>query len=115
MEILRDRIIDSGMDAYAGRRIVLTGGACQLNGVRELAEYVFNKRVRIGRPHGVLGMREALTGPDFAVATGLLKQGFSDSAEVITGPPDLSGRRYRQKRYTGNSLGRSLQWLRENF
>ena len=50
MEILRDRIIDSGMDAYAGRRIVLTGGACQLNGVRELAEYVFNKRVRIGRP-----------------------------------------------------------------
>ena len=115
LEILRDRIIDSGMDVYAGRRIVLTGGACQLNGVRELAEYVFNKRVRIGRPHGVLGMRDALTGPDFAVATGLLKQGFSDSAEVITGPPDLSGRRYRQKRYTGNSWGRSLQWLRENF
>ena len=115
LELLRDRMIDSGMERYAGRRLVLTGGACQLNGVRELAEYVFNKRVWIGRPHGVLGMRETLGGPDFAVATGLLKQAFSDSQEAISGPPDLSGRRYRQKRYTGNSLGRSLQWLKENF
>ena len=115
LELLRDRMIDSGMERYAGRRLVLTGGACQLNGVRELAEYVFNKRVRIGRPHGVLGIRETLAGPDFAVATGLLKQAFSDSQEAISGPPDLSGRRYRQKRYTGNSLGRSLQWLKENF
>jgi len=83
--------------------------------VRELAEYVFNKRVRIGRPHGVLGMREAIAGPDFAVATGLLKRAFMESGEAISGPPDLSGQRYRQKRYTGNTLGRSLQWLKENF
>jgi len=114
-ELLRDRIADSGLETYAGRRIVLTGGGCQLNGVRELAEYVFNKRVRIGRPHGVLGMREAIAGPDFAVATGLLKHAFVESGEAISGPPDLSGRRYRQKRYTGNTLGRSLQWLKENF
>ncbi len=114
-ELLRDRIADSGLENYAGRRIVLTGGGCQLNGVRELAEYVFNKRVRIGRPHGVLGMREAIAGPDFAVATGLLKHAFTESGEAISGPPDLSGQRYRQKRYTGNTLGRSLQWLRENF
>ena len=114
-ELLRDRIADSGLETYAGRRIVLTGGGCQLNGVRELAEYVFNKRVRIGRPHGVLGMREAIAGPDFAVATGLLKHAFTESGEAISGPPDLSGQRYRQKRYTGNSLGRSLQWLKENF
>ena len=114
-ELLRDRIADSGLESYAGRRIVLTGGGCQLNGVRELAEYVFNKRVRIGRPHGILGMREAMSGPDFAVATGLLKHAFTESGEAISGPPDLSGQRYRQKRYTGNSLGRSLQWLKENF
>lgn len=114
-ELLRDRIAESGLETYAGRRIVLTGGGCQLNGVRELAEYVFNKRVRIGRPHGVLGMREAIAGPDFAVATGLLKHAFVESGEAISGPPDLSGQRYRQKRYTGNRLGRSLQWLKENF
>jgi len=114
-ELLRDRIAESGLEAYSGRRIVLTGGGCQLNGVRELAEYVFNKRVRIGRPHGIMGMREAMSGPDFAVATGLLKYAFMESGEAISGPPDLSGQRYRKKRYTGNTLGRSLQWLKENF
>ena len=114
-ELIRDRIADSGLEEYAGRRLVLTGGGSQLNGVRELAEYVFNKRVRIGRPHGVLGMRDTLAGPDFAVATGLLKHAFMESTEAISGPPDLSGRRYRQKRYTGNGLGRSIQWLKENF
>ena len=114
-EILRERIHESGFENYAGRRIVLTGGGSQLNGVRELAEFVFNKRVRIGRPHGILGMREAMAGPDFAVATGLLKHAFMESQEAISGPPDLSGRRYRQRRYTGNGLGRSLQWLKENF
>jgi cell division protein FtsA len=115
LEILRDRIHEAGLDAYSGRRVVLTGGGAQLNGVRELAEFVFHKRCRIGRPHGILGLREALSGPDFAVATGLLKREFMPHLEAISGPPDLSGRRYQQKRYSGGGLGRSLQWLKENF
>ena len=114
-EILRDRMNKKGFEEYSGRRIVLTGGGSQLNGVRELAEYVFNKRVRIGRPHGVLGLKNELATPDFAVATGLLKSQFLKEKEVISGPPDLTGRRYRQKRYSGGSLSRSLQWLKENF
>ncbi|NNE58653.1 MAG: cell division protein FtsA [Hellea sp.] len=114
-EILRDRMNQKGLDAYSGRRIVLTGGGAQLNGVRELAEYVFNKRARIGRPHGVLGLDESLSSPDFAVATGLLKYQFLKEKDVITGPPDLTGRRYMKKRYSGGSIGRSIQWLRENF
>lgn len=114
-EILRDRMQQKGLDNYSGRRIVLTGGGSQLNGVRELAEFVFNKRVRIGRPHGVLGLKDTLSSPDFAVATGLLKYQYLKEKEVISGPPDLTGRRYMRKRYSGGSLGRSLQWLKENF
>ncbi|MGJ8563471.1 MAG: cell division protein FtsA [Alphaproteobacteria bacterium] len=114
-EIMRDRIQEAELETYSGRRIVLTGGGAQLNGVRELAEYVFNKRVRIGRPHGILGLKDTLSGPDFAVAVGLLKQEFMASNEAISGPPDLSGRRYRQKHYSGGGVGRTLQWLKENF
>ncbi len=114
-EILRDRIQEAGLEGYSGRRIVLTGGGAQLNGVRELAEYVFNKRVRIGRPHGILGLKDTLSGPDFAVAVGLLKNEFSASTEAIAGPPDLSGRRYRKKHYSGGGLGRTVQWIKENF
>ena len=67
LEILKDRLAEAGLDQYSGRRIVLTGGGAQLNGVRELAEYVFNKRTRIGHPHGILGLDETFAGPDFAV------------------------------------------------
>ncbi len=114
-EILRDRLSEKGLDVYSGRRIVLTGGGAHLTGVRELAELIFNKRARIGRPHGVLGLKDQLSGPAFAVATGLLKHQFAKDAEVISGPPDLTGRRYIRKRYSGGSIGRSWQWLRENF
>lgn len=114
-EIMRDRLSEAGMDAYSGRRVVLTGGGAQLNGVREVAGYVFNKHVRIGRPHGILGLKDTLSGSDFSVAVGLLKQEFMGQPEAISGPPDLTGRRYRQKRYTGGGIGRSLQWLKENF
>jgi len=114
-EILRNRLSDAGLEHAAGRRIVLTGGGAELNGVRELAEFVFNKRARIGRPHGVLGLPDILSGPDAAVVTGLLKHSYNESQEVIKGPPDLSGRRYRQKRYAGGGIGRSLQWLKDNF
>jgi len=114
-EILRDRLQEAGLDSYAGRRVVVTGGGAQLNGIREMAEYVFNKRVRIGKPHGILGLDETLSGPDFAVATGLLKQQFMPRNEAIQGPPDLSGRKYYQKRYNGGGFGRTLKWLKENF
>ncbi len=115
LEIIRDRMLEFGMENYAGRRIVLTGGGAQLTGVRELAEFIFNKRVRVGRPHGILGLKETLSGPDFAVATGLLKMQFMPHMEAIQGPPDLTGRRYRKKRYSGGSIGRSVQWLKDNF
>lgn len=114
-ELLRDRIHAAGLENYSGRQIVLTGGGARLNGVRELAEFVMSKRVRIGQPHGVFGLSDVLGQPDFAVATGLLKQAFETLPEAVNGPPDLSGRAYRQQRYSGNAIGRSMQWLRENF
>src|SRR5262249_54876882 len=49
-ELVRARMQASGCDRLAGRRVVLTGGASQLQGVRELAAMVLDKQVRLGRP-----------------------------------------------------------------
>ena len=114
-EILHERLKKAGVDEFAGRRIVLTGGAAQLSGAAELAGVVFGKRVRIGRPHGVLGLSDSVSGPDFAAVAGLIKYSFSANADTISGAPDLTGRKYRKRRYAGNSLGRSIEWLKENF
>ncbi|MEE9272598.1 MAG: cell division protein FtsA [Robiginitomaculum sp.] len=114
-EIFKSRFQAAGIEEYAGRRIVLTGGASQLSGVTQIAEYIFKKRVRIGRPHDLLDMPDAMLGPDFAVAAGLIKLAFEEKHEAISGPPDLSGKRYRTRRYAGGSIGKSFKWFKENF
>ncbi len=78
----------SGYDVAAGRRAVLTGGACQLAGSRELAGRILNKQVRIGRPHAFPGLPAASTGPDYATAVGLLMAGATMPPEILN--PDLA-------------------------
>ncbi len=77
----------SGLDVAAGRRAVLTGGACQLAGVRELASRVLNKQVRIGRPQNFPGLPAASSGPDYATAIGLLVAGATMPPEVLNPDP----------------------------
>lgn len=71
-EMVRDRIETSGLGRTAGSRVVLTGGASQLVGARELAAHILNRQVRLGRPLGVIGLADASTGPNFANLIGLL-------------------------------------------
>ncbi len=71
-ELVRARLDSSGLSRVAGNRVVLTGGACQLAGVRELAARILGKQVRLGRPSGLRGLPDAAAGPAFATAAGLL-------------------------------------------
>jgi cell division protein FtsA len=80
----------SGYDVAVGRRAVLTGGACQLAGVRELAARVLNKQVRIGRPQALSGLPAASSGPDYATAVGLLVAGATMPPEILNPGPEVS-------------------------
>jgi cell division protein FtsA len=71
-EIVKDRLDNSGLSRMAGARVVLTGGACQLAGARELAAQILGKQVRLGRPVGLRGLPDAAAGPAFATGAGLL-------------------------------------------
>ena len=71
-EMVRDRLDSSGLARAAGSRVVLTGGACQLSGAREMAARILNRQVRLGRPHGLRGLPDSASGPAFATAAGLL-------------------------------------------
>jgi cell division protein FtsA len=77
----------SGFDVAAGRRAVLTGGASQLAGTRELAQRMLNKQVRLGRPRTFQGLPAASAGPDYATALGLLMAGATMPPEALN--PDL--------------------------
>ena len=82
------RLRASGYDVAAGRRAVLTGGACQLAGMRELAQRILNKQVRIGRPKSFTGLPASSAGPDYATALGLLMAGATMPPEALN--PELA-------------------------
>lgn len=73
LEMAKARIDAAALGGHTGRKLVITGGASQLIGVRELAARVFGKQVRIARPKPIPGMADAATGPGFATAIGMLR------------------------------------------
>jgi cell division protein FtsA len=108
-ELVRSHLETSGFAKMAGRRVVLTGGASQLEGVRDLAELVLDKQVRLGRPKMIRGLPESLSGPAFATAVGLLRYGLREHVAR----PDHAA--IAQAAKSKRNLGRIGQWLRENF
>jgi cell division protein FtsA len=110
LEMVRDRLAASPLAAEPRARVVLTGGASQLVGLPDLAARILGRNVRIGRPLGVSGLRDAARGPAFAVAAGLLV--YPQAAHLEHFEP----RRTRQLMTgTGGYISRVGQWLRESF
>ena len=107
-EHVRNHLEAGGFGKAAGRRVVLTGGASQLEGIRDLAELVLDKQVRLARPKPVRGLAESMSGPAFATAAGLLRYGLK---EHVT-RPSLAA---LQAAGTKSGIGRIGRWLRENF
>ena len=56
--LVRDRLRASGHAAHAGRRLVMTGGACHMTGLPELVRAIISKEARIGCPLGIEGLPE---------------------------------------------------------
>ena len=107
-EMVRDRLEASGFDKLAGRRVVLTGGAAQLNGVREFAGLILDKQIRVGRPVGIAGLAEATSGPAFSTAAGLIHFALSERAEAP------NAKRVAAVPASG-LIGRLGHWLKENI
>ncbi|MDD4617360.1 MAG: cell division protein FtsA [Alphaproteobacteria bacterium] len=125
-ELVRARMEKSGFSEIAGRRVVLTGGASQLPGSRELAQRILDKQVRLGRPLRVArpstlsartsapaftGLADSASGPAFATTAGLLAVAMQPelaSASIMTSSArSLNG--------TGSVLDRVGLWLKQRL
>ncbi len=119
-ELVRDHLENAGLFHAAGRRVVLTGGASQINGARDVATEILQRQVRLGRPLGLKGMADAAAGPGFAACAGLLRYGMTSL------PFDRGLERFRKPSAAGEAgaprapraagrLGRLGQWFKQNF
>ncbi len=124
-ELVRARMEKSGFSDVAGRRVVLTGGASQLPGVRELAQRVLDKQVRLGRPLRVArpstlsgkgasftGLAESTSGPAFATTAGLLAIAMQPELASSAGGGGFGNRTLGS---SGSALNRIGLWLKQNL
>jgi cell division protein FtsA len=114
LELVRERLKASGCPPIPGGNVVLTGGASQLDGVREVAMRVFDRPVRLGRPRRAPHLAQAAAGPAFCTAVGVLHRAAFGPAEAITGRQAQRGRKAGGEP-EGSGIARLLSWLRDNL
>lgn len=106
-ELVRARLEATGFSSATGRRVVLTGGASQLSGLRDIAALMLDKQIRVASPLRVSGLAEATSGPAFSTACGLLVYAAEHAHEY----PDVA----IPAMTAGGLFARVTQWLRENW
>ena len=71
-ELMKTKLVESGLITDLGSGIVFTGGAVSLKGFMEMAEFVFDVPLRLGRAYGAGGLTDVVKLPQFSTAVGLL-------------------------------------------
>lgn len=105
--LLRERLSGSPASAYAGEKIVLTGGASALIGIGEFLTREFGRPVSVAAPHQVPGLGQSVSGPQFATLAGLARAAIVGGVETgLDHKLGHAGRGY---------LGRVGHWLKTGF
>lgn len=73
LENVQQEIKRSGYDGLLPAGVVLCGGTARLPGLRDLARSIFDLPVQIGIPRDISGLTDKVSGPDGAVAIGLVR------------------------------------------
>ncbi len=115
LELLRERLRQSGAPVDPSASVVLCGGASQLTGAVEVAQRVFDRPVRLGRPRRAPHLADAAAGAAFCSAAGVLQR-------AAFGPREAASTRRAQPRYVAprdgderNVVVRAAGWLRANL
>ncbi len=108
--ILRE-IQKSGFQDLLSAGVVITGGTTLLEGMPELAEFVFEMPVKRGLPHSIGGLRDVVNSPKFATAVGLLKYGARNSIR----PSKKSKFMIRENNIYDKVRGSMKGWIKDLF
>lgn len=107
-EMIGRKLIEHGLKDLTSHRIVLTGGCSQLPGIREVANLVLDKQVRLGIPRNIPSIPKILYNPTFSTSLGMLLFALNYNERK---PAGSSGRASVEI----GGLGKILSWLKQNF
>jgi cell division protein FtsA len=117
-ELLREKLKASGVPIEPGAGIVLTGGASQLAGVRELAVRVFDRPVRLGKPKRVPHLADAAAGPAFSACAGVILRTLYGPRDVVPARKIMTARLSpKDAPQSGDRhvVTRIMDWLKQNL
>lgn len=72
LSLIYDHIQKAGFANTLPAGLVLTGGAGQLEGLRDLSRYLLGMPVRVAHPERLDGLADGVSGPAYSTAVGLL-------------------------------------------
>jgi cell division protein FtsA len=110
-ELIYDHLEEHHMLNCIGQHIVLTGGASQLVGVRELATTIFGKQVRLGKPKTFLGLAESVSSGGFSAAVGMLHYASHRPFEEAL----LQQQERKRTMSVQQGFSQVMHWLKERF
>jgi cell division protein FtsA len=82
-ELIIDNIESAGFDYRLPAGVVVTGGSAQLPFISQITKKTFGVSARIAHPNSLKGLVDGVSGPEFAVAQGLILYGIQD--EIFRG------------------------------
>ncbi len=91
-EMVLAEIKRSGYDGLLPAGVVLTGGVCNLSGIRSLGTQVLNLPVQIAKPENLVGLVDQLNSPAYSTSVGLLYWALVMNDNTITSPRQGSNR-----------------------
>ncbi|MDF3047474.1 MAG: cell division protein FtsA [Candidatus Midichloriaceae bacterium] len=106
LDISLKKLQASGMDKYGGNKLVITGGASQLSGLKEVAGHIFSKNVRIGYPLELTGLAESTSGIAFSSPIGML---------LHIAKTNSRGNGVQSTTNDQGIISGVMQWFKENF
>ncbi len=105
--LIQREVMKSGYQDVLSGGVVITGGATLLEGMPELAEFVFEMPVKRGLPLGIGGLRDVVNSPKFATGVGLLQYGAKNMQK--------SRFPIREKNIYDKVRGSMRSWIKDLF
>lgn len=106
--LIQSELRRSGYEDLIPAGMVLTGGTAKMERAIDLAEEVFHMQVRLGSPHGTIGLTDVVQNPVYSTAVGLLQYGVGKQPSVVAvNDSEVDDR--------PSFLGRLKAWVQGNF
>ena len=106
-ELISRKLDSHGLHNQTNHRVVLTGGCSLLPGIREVANLILNKQVRLGNPRNIADLPEKLNNPMFSTALGML---LFATGNIERQPKKTVSNKIGE----GGTFSKIFNWIRQN-